>query len=809
MKTRLKLVAFVLLALATLNSQLSTARAQGTAFTYQGRLNSGGSPASGSYNLTFALFATNSGGTAIAGSVTNNAVSVTNGLFTVQIDFGSGVFTGLTNWLQIGVATNGVAAFTPLTPRQELTPVPNAIYAESAGGLSGPLSAADLTSIGNSSGGAGNFFVGPSGNSTMSGGYNTADGAGALNNNASGSFNTAIGYSALFFNNNGYDDIAVGGSALFNNTSGSDNVAAGKEALYGNTSGNDNTAYGYQALYSNTNGNNNVAAGWSALANNTSGSFNVANGYAALLNNTTGDNNAASGYFALQANTIGQFNTADGGLGLYKNTIGNNNVANGYSALYANINGGQNTANGAVALENNISGSFNVGNGYAALFSNQTGAANTANGYQALFNNVTGNNNVADGVNALYASTNGSENTAVGYGALQNSTNDSDLVAVGFQALENDTAFNLGNTSDGNSHNTALGYQALQFNSIGVENTAAGYQTLNKNTSGWGNLAVGTWALAANSSGSYNVALGFDALFNITNSGNNIAVGQAAGLNFTGNESYNIDIGSLGIQGESGVIRIGDSFYQSTTYIAGQVGLGGATPQQTLSINGGMDLDQANLNSGTVADALTFGAGSGEGIGSTRVSGHTDTDGLNFYTGFAKRLTILNNGNVGIGTANPAYLVEADSGGAAKLTLDTSGNLECAGTVYSHGIALTSDRNAKENFKPVDNQTVLARLAALPVTQWNYKTDSKGVQHIGPMAQDFQAAFGLDGTDDKHISVVDEGGVALAAIQGLNEKVEGRNQSSEARLQRLEAQNEELNRQLDELKALVKLLAQK
>ena len=68
---------------------------------------------------------------------------------------------------------------------------------------------------------------------------------------------------------------------------------------------------------------------------------------------------------------------------------------------------------------------------------------------------------------------------------------------------------------------------------------------------------------------------------------------------------------------------------------------------------------------------------------------------------------------------------EVDSNGAPQMTLDNSGNLECSGTVYSHGIALTSDRNAKENFQPVDNQAVLAKVAALPVTEWNYKTDSR------------------------------------------------------------------------------------
>jgi hypothetical protein len=107
----------------------------------------------------------------------------------------------------------------------------------------------------------------------------------------------------------------------------------------------------------------------------------------------------------------------------------------------------------------------------------------------------------------------------------------------------------------------------------------------------------------------------------------------------------------------------------------------------------------------------------------------------------------------------------------------------------------------------VDSQAVLAKVASLPVTEWNYKTDSKGVQHIGPMAQDFQAAFGLDGTDDKHISVVDEGGVALAAIQGLNQKLQEELNRQDAKNAKLKQQNDSLAQRLNELEAAVKQLA--
>ena len=77
-----------------------------------------------------------------------------------------------------------------------------------------------------------------------------------------------------------------------------------------------------------------------------------------------------------------------------------------------------------------------------------------------------------------------------------------------------------------------------------------------------------------------------------------------------------------------------------------------------------------------------------------------------------------------------------------------------------------SDRNLKANFAAVDSRDVLQRLVALPVSTWNYRAQGPSIRHLGPTAQDFKAAFGL-GEDDRTISVVDEQGVALAAIQGL------------------------------------------
>jgi len=118
----------------------------------------------------------------------------------------------------------------------------------------------------------------------------------------------------------------------------------------------------------------------------------------------------------------------------------------------------------------------------------------------------------------------------------------------------------------------------------------------------------------------------------------------------------------------------------------------------------------------------------------------------------------------------------------------TNGNITCT------SLSQTSDRNVKENFTTIDPQEVLSRVAALPITEWSFKMDA-AARHIGPTAQDFHAAFEV-GADDKHIATVDEEGVALAAIQGLNQKVEAK-----------DAQIRALAGQLEELKATVKALA--
>jgi hypothetical protein len=102
----------------------------------------------------------------------------------------------------------------------------------------------------------------------------------------------------------------------------------------------------------------------------------------------------------------------------------------------------------------------------------------------------------------------------------------------------------------------------------------------------------------------------------------------------------------------------------------------------------------------------------------------------------------------------------------------------------------TSDVNRKHLFENISGEDILIKIRSLPITRWSYRTDNDNIRHIGPMAQDFYAAFKL-GNDDKAIGTVDADGVALAGIKALEE----RTTKLAAELQALKAENAALREQ--------------
>ncbi len=127
---------------------IESATALPTSFTYQGRLTDGGSPANGVYDLRFILFDAETGGAQVGGIVAKEDVTVTNGLFSVELDFGASAFQGDARWLEIAVrpgSGSGATGYTVLSPRQPVSPAPYALYAKAAGGFAVPFTAAGTT----------------------------------------------------------------------------------------------------------------------------------------------------------------------------------------------------------------------------------------------------------------------------------------------------------------------------------------------------------------------------------------------------------------------------------------------------------------------------------------------------------------------------------------------------------------------------------------------------------------------------------------------------------------------------------------
>ncbi|MFQ6029171.1 MAG: tail fiber domain-containing protein [Dehalococcoidia bacterium] len=139
------------------------------------------------------------------------------------------------------------------------------------------------------------------------------------------------------------------------------------------------------------------------------------------------------------------------------------------------------------------------------------------------------------------------------------------------------------------------------------------------------------------------------------------------------------------------------------------------------------------------------------------------------------------------------FAVRATGGTRIVSAIDGSGNIT-AGVQLNPGAgawSALSDRATKTNFSSVDGREILERLNKIPIEFWSYKSQDDSIRHIGPMAQDFYAAFGT-GEDEKHISTIDADGIALAAIQGLSQMV----QEKDAQIAELEARLVEVEQAL-------------
>jgi hypothetical protein len=264
--------------------------------------------------------------------------------------------------------------------------------------------------------------------------------------------------------------------------------------------------------------------------------------------------------------------------------------------------------------------------------------------------------------------------------------------------------------------------------------------------------------------------------------GASIAGGGAAGVQFApllGNFCM-LGYGCLnGVTDDWGTIGGG---------VGNQAGDGVGTTSDTpfATVAGGLSnwaRDEFSTVGGGVYNTASGGAATvGGGVGNT-ASGYAATVPGGFDNTAAANFSFAAGHYAVIPDSAPGSFLWADSNGAALpagahdefIAVASNGIGFYTYKDFSHGCALvglagswscTSDRATKSDFTVIEPRDILARVVAMPITQWRWKGEAETVRHVGPTAQDFRAAFGL-GYDDKTITLVDTEGIALAAIQGL------------------------------------------
>ncbi|MGD9099387.1 MAG: tail fiber domain-containing protein, partial [Anaerolineae bacterium] len=207
---------------------------------------------------------------------------------------------------------------------------------------------------------------------------------------------------------------------------------------------------------------------------------------------------------------------------------------------------------------------------------------------------------------------------------------------------------------------------------------------------------------------------------------------------------------------------------------SGNVGLGTWSPSAPL------ELETTGENAAFIAQRTDGATAVTSAMTDTTYFGSQSAHPLNLVVNDEPILTLAASGQMTVGL-----------GATVTLILDPSGNLVIAGALTE-----ASDAALKERFEPIDAQNVLARILQLPITTWNYIADGASVRHMGPMAQDFYAAFGL-GVDDAHIAPLDVNGVTLVALQELARLF----QAQETQIEKLERENQELEQRLEAIEA--------
>lgn len=460
----------------------------------------------------------------------------------------------------------------------------------------------------------------------------------------------------------------------------------------------------------------------------------------------------------------------------------------------------------------------NLGTGSGTSGSNRTFVGS----YAGRVN--TGANNSFFGRNTGYENTSGASNTFIGSVAGRFNTTGSANGFIGAYA---------GYANTTGIRNTFTGYASGRFNTTGKYNSFTGYAAGYKNTIGDNNTFTGYGAGYKNTSGSNNTLIGFQSGYDVLTSLNNTMLGYRAGFNAVG--SGNVFLGYQAGYNESGNNKLyihnsgtasplieGDFAANSLTFngtlgVNGDIPIGAAIPTDIkLYINGRLSQREAGTLGGFASGDRWSSLGKSpvssiygmfnQAYGASFISG--SKSGANNIIGFSggrldfdvigaggptqTRVSILNNGNVGIGKTNPQY------------ELDVSGDVRATGSYIG------SDRRYKKNIKVIDS--ALDKINAIDGVTYGFKqktineidfTKSKQGNHLGFIAQDLEEVFPeLVRKDDAGYYSVNYDGLIPVLVEAIKEQEGTIDEQAEEILEQKE-QITDLQSRIEKLEALL------
>jgi hypothetical protein len=712
----------------------------GTSFTYQGQLKNGGTPYNGFCDFQFALYDALSGPNQV-GTTLYPAAAVTGGYFTVTLDFGSGAFNGAPRWLEIWVTCpSGSGSFTQLNPRQAITAAPYAIYANQAATAN---SAGSIPWSGISEVPAG-FADGIDNDTTYS------NGAGLLLSGTTFSADTS------YLQRRVSTTCAAGNSIRAIAEDGTVTCEADNDTTYTNGSGLtlSTNIFSIDPAYVQRRVSTTCAAGSSIRAIAQDGTVTC----------ETDDNTTY---------TAGNGLTLDGTSFVVDKTITQMRVSS-ICAVGSAIR--VITADGSVTCQA-VSGSAGwslTGNTGTDPTTNYIGTSDNqpleirVNALRVFrFEPNATSPNLLGGHPANWVTSGVYGATISGGGHLAWPNSITDMFGTIGGGSNNQAGNNSGNfvdaqfaTVSGGTFNVASGLSS--FIGGGDTNHASGtYSTI---AGGWSNQATGASSTVAGGG-------------NNTANGNYATVGGGYSNDATGDHS--IIAGGSTNEATNMYSGVGGGYFNTATDMYAYVGGGyyNSASGFAATIPGGLG-NQAFGDYSFAAGKYSIAYNQGCFVWSDS-------------TGTVGNEVACGGDNGWVTRASDGYWLFTNS---AK----TSGATLAAG---SGTWSALSDRNMKSNLAAVDARAVLEKVASMPITSWNYNSQDETIRHIGPMAQDFYAAFGV-GEDDKHITTIDADGVALAAIQGLyaeNQDLKTEVGTLKQEVQTLQQQNDAIETRLTAL----------